>query len=112
MKRLAPAIMLCVFLAACGTPTQESGSQPKSTKPKTTQAPKPKETTPSRPGDPAVYRRIEAMRDCDKLQEQFDIAAANHDRDIDRGAIDLAQIDTGYMMAADDRLREVGCYGG
>jgi len=73
MRTRTLAAVLCVLaLAACGgTDTSEEAPQG-TTAPKATTAPKP--TQESRPGDPAVYARIAKMTDCDKLQEQFDLA--------------------------------------
>lgn len=63
-----------------------------------------------RPGHPDTYERIEALTDCAALQEAFDTAADNHDRDDARGRLDLMKIDSSYMDAADDRMGDVGCY--
>jgi hypothetical protein len=49
-----------------------------------------------RTGNPAVYDRINAETDCATLQGEFDIAERNHHTD--------------YMQAADDRMRQLGCY--
>ncbi len=54
-------------------------------------------------GEAAVYARIASLTDCGTLRAEFDIAAANHDRTGDRGAI-------GYMEAAEDRMEAIGCY--
>jgi hypothetical protein len=61
-------------------------------------------------GNPAVYQRIAADTDCASLQAQFDQAAANHDRDSDAGDLEAMKWSTGYMVAADDRMRGLGCY--
>lgn len=63
----------------------------------------------ARPGDRAVYRRIETSRDCAGLQETFDRAAANNDRY--RPGSPLWEVTLEYMAAADARMRSVGCYG-
>ena len=63
--------------------------------------------TAERPGDPAVYKRIDALSDCKALQAEFDVAAANHDR---ASTQQQREWTTAYMAAADDRMRAVGCY--
>lgn len=67
--------------------------------------------TPTPAGNPEVYARIAAMTDCAALQQSFDTAFENHGRDRARGRHDLAVISTAYMGAADDRMRQIGCYG-
>jgi len=64
--------------------------------------------TNSKPGNQAVYDRIANMTDCAALQQQFDVADANHTRDLKRN-LDLAKIDTSYMNAAEKRMEDVGC---
>lgn len=59
-------------------------------------------------GSQAVYDRIAALTDCDALQHEFDVAAANNDA-AEPGTSQHRQT-TGYMAAADDRMRAVGCY--
>jgi hypothetical protein len=59
-------------------------------------------------GSSAVYQRIATETDCAALQAEFDQAAANNDA-ADPGTSQHRQT-TGYMRAADDRMREVGCY--
>lgn len=61
-------------------------------------------------GNPSVYQRIASDTDCDSLQAQFDQAAANHDRDSEAGDLEAMKWSTGYMSAADDRMRAIGCY--
>lgn len=51
----------------------------------------------SKEGNPDVYNRIASLTDCSELQREFDIADSNNQTD--------------YMKAADERMREVGCYG-
>lgn len=67
------------------------------------------EAPPSRgPGDPAVYDRLDDLTDCAALQEQFDIAAANNDRA--EPGTDMFDITLSYMLYADERMQEEGCY--
>lgn len=60
-------------------------------------------------GNPAVYARIDSMTSCTSLQREFDIAGDNTDAAHASG--DDATIPMSYMNAADNRMREVGCYG-
>ena len=60
------------------------------------------------PGNPAVYQRIAAETDCTRLQTELDTASASHDR-ADPGS-DTAIAATGYMRAADARMRALGCH--
>lgn len=59
-------------------------------------------------GNPAVYAEIERTFDCERLQEMFDIAAANNDRA--KPGTPAHKWTLGYMSAADARMRAVGCY--
>lgn len=59
-------------------------------------------------GNPEVYRRIGGMTDCAALQAEFDQADEN--RGNQPAGSEQAEWSTNYMMAADDRMREVGCY--
>jgi hypothetical protein len=43
------------------------------------------------------------------LQAAFDTAAAAHDRDSARKRTDLMEVDTGYMEAAEQRMRDLHC---
>lgn len=47
-------------------------------------------------GNPDVYDRLLKMTDCPTLQNEFNIAEEN--------------TNIGYMKAADQRMREIGCY--
>jgi len=63
--------------------------------------------TSDRPGNPAVYDRIDAMSSCDDLQHEFDVAMANHDRapsGSDKRSTSLA-----YAQAAQARMEAVKC---
>lgn len=64
----------------------------------------------ARPGNPAVYREIAAETNCARLQEMFDIADANHERAVAANDLDQMAWTLGYMQAADDRMRALGCY--
>lgn len=56
-----------------------------------------------RPGSPAVYDRIESLTNCSELQDEFDRAMDNYDRN-------SSDISLSYALIADARMREVGCY--
>jgi hypothetical protein len=60
----------------------------------------------------SVFAEIAALTDCDAIQEKFDIAAANHDRESAAGVsrLPFALLTTRYMDAADARTRAGGCY--
>ena len=61
-------------------------------------------------GNPAVISRIENSTSCTELQREFDIAMDNVDaREPGDPKRDLGMT---YADAADNRLREIGCYGG
>jgi hypothetical protein len=64
-----------------------------------------------RPGSPDVYARIAAETDCAKLQEQFDLAEQTSKREGSPAGATWLEIEIAYMHAAEDRMREVGCYG-
>jgi hypothetical protein len=59
-------------------------------------------------GSRAVYVEILAETDCAALQESFDQASRNNDA-AEPGTAQHKQT-TGYMKAADDRMRAQGCY--
>lgn len=59
-------------------------------------------------GSLAAYEEILKMTDCAKLQEQFDTAAGNNDRA--RPGTKAFRWTMGYMEAADNRMRAIGCY--
>lgn len=65
---------------------------------------------PERPGSAAVYAEIAAETDCARLQEMFTTAADNAERLQDADRFTDARVPMGYMDAADDRMRDVGCY--
>jgi hypothetical protein len=59
-------------------------------------------------GTLAVYEELTSSDDCARRQKSFDRAAANNDRDepltTEHGWT------LGYMNAADDRMRAIGCF--
>lgn len=60
-----------------------------------------------KPGNAEVYKRIEALTDCKALQGEFDTASAGHDRASNQAQREAT---SGYMAAADDRMKAIGCY--
>ena len=90
MSRWLIAGVVMLTLVACGGP---GGTPSRPNPPAVT-------TAPERPGNPAVYARIEAETDCAVLQQEFDTAQSGPSTDWK----------VPYMEAADARLREVGCY--
>jgi len=59
-------------------------------------------------GNPDVYNRILSLTDCTLLQEEFDIASENNQRTTPSTAEHKET--TGYMVAADARMKELDCY--
>jgi len=59
-------------------------------------------------GNPDVYNRILSLTDCTLLQEEFDIASENNQRATPSTAEHKET--TGYMVAADARMKELDCY--
>lgn len=55
-----------------------------------------------------AYIEILSSNDCVFLQEQFDLAAANNNREEPGTA--AFQWTLGFMTAADEQMRSVGCY--
>jgi hypothetical protein len=67
-----------------------------------------KDVVEDRPGDPAVWERIEQGTDCAALQEEFDQAMDNAER---REPGDpLRELSLSYAKAADQRMKDIGCY--
>jgi hypothetical protein len=110
-KIITGLILAAALVAGCAEETvPESAPLTSAAKPKATRAPAPKPTEPSRPGDPAVYARIAKMTDCDKLQEQFDLAERTSQREGGPQGATWSEIGIAYMTAADERMRKVDCY--
>lgn len=59
-------------------------------------------------GERAVYQEILDLTDCNKLQEKFDIAASNNERETP--GTPLFRVTLGYMTAADDTMEARSCY--
>lgn len=58
-------------------------------------------------GNPNVYDQIISLNDCTMLQEQFDQADEN--LQLHQPGTAQYQWSIGYMKAADDRMKEIGC---
>jgi len=54
------------------------------------------------------YIEILSMTDCVALQEKFEIAYTNNQRET--AGTPLFKITLGYMKATDEHMREIGCY--
>jgi len=59
-------------------------------------------------GNLDVYNKILSLTDCDLLQEEFDQAYANSEKN-EPGTIQHKWT-VGYMTAADDRMKALNCY--
>lgn len=59
-------------------------------------------------GNQDVYNKILSLTDCALLQEEFDIASENNQRAA-AGTAEHKET-TGYMVAADARMKELSCY--
>ncbi len=59
-------------------------------------------------GERSAYEEILSLSNCSQLQEKFDTASANNARE--QAGTKNFKVTTGYMVAADDRMKEVGCY--
>jgi len=59
-------------------------------------------------GNMDVYNNILSLTDCTLLQEEFDIASENNQRETP-GTPEHKQ-SLGYMTAADERMKELDCY--
>lgn len=59
-------------------------------------------------GSLEVYQNIFSLTDCTELQNQFDRAADNNE--IEEPGTPAHKWTLGYMKAADERMKEIGCY--
>lgn len=100
MRKTLTMLAAIAALTACSSTAQEtdSGGAAESSTP----------AGEARPGDPAVYQRIDGATDCAGLQQEFDTASDSHDR-ADAGS-DQAEWAVAYMQAADARMKELDCY--
>lgn len=55
-----------------------------------------------------AYEEILEMTDCTALQEKFDIAASNNERE--QPGAPAYRWTLGFMMASDYRMKSIGCY--
>jgi len=60
-------------------------------------------------GNRESYQTILSLTDCASLQEQFNIASENNKRET--GGTPQFKVALGYMKAADNRMKELDCYG-
>ena len=59
-------------------------------------------------GNRDVYVEILSLTDCGILQENFEIASRNNERETPETP--QFKWALGYMIAADSRMKEIGCY--
>jgi Bacterial regulatory proteins, luxR family len=62
-----------------------------------------------RPGDPAVYARIEGLTSCTLLQGEAGRAETEAKLARDRGESDLIVVSLAYMQTANARMKKLGC---
>lgn len=121
MKKRLPLILgilaaCCIGAVLIGTFLPEPQPTPP---PPPTSTPAPLPTATSTPtqaeqylaeygGDLQSYEEIFALTDCALLQDKFDTAAANNDRETP--GTPLFRITLGYMTATDQHMRDIGCY--
>ena len=58
-------------------------------------------------GNPEVYQGIISSKDCEYLQEKFDIAASNNSTY--QAGTDKFKYTQGYMKSSEKRMKEIGC---
>lgn len=90
---LLAVILLCVFLLVI-----IGNSQPET----------PDEYVAEYGGVRNEYVEILELNDCELLQEKFDISSENNARQTT--GTPLFKMTLGYMKAADERMKEIGCY--
>ena len=59
-------------------------------------------------GTLAAYNEIFVLTDCKTLQEKFETAYANNQRETP--GTPLFKVTLGYMLATDDHMKSIGCY--
>lgn len=117
---VAVIVGLCVILAIIGSllpeTTPVATTSPPTNPPPATQTTVPTITPQARAevyvaqygGNLEVYVEIFTSTDCVFLQEKFDIASTNNANET--AGTPQFQWTLGFMMAADERMKEVGCY--
>ncbi len=117
MKKLIIVIAaLGALVVGCGSPSQTNPTTLREVYGTPT-------STATRPGDPAVYARIESLTDCNAIRKEWDTAIANTKRNLDAAEaaresgnpdpsrLRLADITLSYQNAAEARMHATGCYG-
>jgi len=111
------AIIMVAALAACGgdddTATEETTTteqETTTTEATTTTTEKEPATTTTLNPEEATLLRIEMLTSCEALQIEFDTAEENHDIQLAEGDVEMAELSTSYMEAADARMQQIGCY--
>lgn len=107
--------LLCILLAVIGSFLPQTPAASTNT-PAPTQTPIPPTATPDPiqlyldqyGGNIEVYRRIFSFTDCASLQDEFDQASANNYAA--QPGTDKFKWTTGYMLAADERMKSIECY--
>lgn len=97
MKRCLLLVLATAILIGCSGPA----STP-------TQADKVDKYINAYGGDRDTYTKILALTDCKLLQAEFETAYSNSQRET--AGTPQHKWAVGYMTAADDRMKEVGCY--
>ena len=111
-------IGLCVLCIAGLAVMDAMGLLPETT-PIPTNLPLPTPTIPPTPspaqkyfeeygGRIEVYEEIFSLTDCTVLQERFEIAYDNNQRETP--GTPLSKVTLGYMTAIDDHMKTIGCY--
>jgi len=96
MKQVILAvIVLCLALLACGAPTPTLKTADDYVK--------------EYGGSRDAFQEILSLTDCAALQAKFDTASANNSRET--AGTPLFKVTLGYMKAADQRMKDLSCYG-
>lgn len=96
------ATILGTIFASCGS----SRDEPPATAPAATAAQSPTEVAKQK-----VLADIKAEKNCDKLQERFDMTVQQHKTASENGKLELARLVTTYMEATNSRMKEIECFG-
>ncbi len=91
------------------TPIPTSTERPTAIPPTITSTPNPAQAYLDEYGGTlAAYNEIFALTDCKTLQEKFETAYANNQRETP--GTPLFKVALGYMLATDDHMKSIGCY--